>query len=386
MPVKTIKASVATHFFFWLCTLTFVCVVVYALKGMLLPFVLGIAVAYFLNPLVDVFKKYGIARKPATILILGSFFLVILSLFSAMIPIMTREIGLFVSDLPLYVHKLSELIAPISAMLDKYIGGADEEAMKTLLKQNSASAVNVTKVIVAEIAAGGQAVFDLLTVITFMPVVSYFMMIEWPKICKWLHSLIPVHAEKTIMELFEEVNKKLAGFVRGQITVSVFLGIGYAIALMLAGLKYGVLIGIGSGILSVIPMVGSAIGLFVSVAVAWLQTGDLSFMGLIAAIFLLGQFIEGNFLTPKLVGDSVGLHPLWVFFALLAGGSVLGLLGMFMAVPVAATLGVLISFALTQYKNSKYYNDFDLDSLNITVGSQKDKKEEKNKSKNTKKE
>ncbi len=159
------------------------------------------------------------------------------------------------------------------------------------------------------------------------------------------------------MDLLKQIDQKLSGFVRGQISVAVMLGVAYAIALTIAGLKYGFMIGLMSGLLSVIPMVGSAVGLIVSVAVAWFQAGDIVFVGIIAAIFIAGQVIEGNFLTPKLVGDSVGLHPLWVFFALLAGGSLLGILGMFLAVPVAAVIGVLLSFAIYKYKQSAYYLD-----------------------------
>jgi predicted PurR-regulated permease PerM len=162
------------------------------------------------------------------------------------------------------------------------------------------------------------------------------------------------------MKLLKEIDQKLSGFVRGQISVAVMLGIGYALALSIAGLKYGFLIGLGAGFLSVIPMVGSAVGLVVSVAVAWFQSGDMIFVLIIAGIFIAGQIIEGNFLTPKLVGDSVGLHPLWVFFALLAGGSLLGILGMFLAVPLAAVIGVLLSYAIYRYKQSPYYKDPDI--------------------------
>lgn len=157
------------------------------------------------------------------------------------------------------------------------------------------------------------------------------------------------------MDLLKQIDAKLSGFVRGQITVAVMLGLGYALALSLAGLKYGFLIGLTSGLLSVIPMVGSVVGLIISVLVAWFQAGEIGFVVLIAGIFIAGQLIEGNFLTPKLVGDSVGLHPLWVFFALLAGGSLLGVLGMFVAVPIAAVIGVLLSYGLHQYRKSAYY-------------------------------
>lgn len=355
MTVKTLKPT--THLIFWGCSVLVLVSVIFLLKSMLLPFVLGIAVAYLLNPAVDKFKSFGLGRKPATIVILSGFIILIAAFLVAVIPLMSHEFGQFANDLPVYMQKLSNLFAPISAMIDKYLGGADEDTLQSLLKQNSASAMNVANIILSNLAAGGQAVFDVLSVAVFMPVVAYFMMVEWPKICAWVQGLIPRHAEGTVMGLLGEINQKLSGFVRGQITVAVVLGIAYALALTLAGLKYGVMIGLSAGILSVIPMVGSAVGLIVSIAVAWFQSGDLSFMAIIAGIFIVGQIIEGNFLTPKLVGDSVGLHPLWVFFALLAGGSLLGILGMFLAVPVAAIIGVLIAFALRQYKKSKYFKN-----------------------------
>lgn len=355
MTVKPLKPT--THLIFWACALVLFVLVIMLFKAVLLPFVLGIAVAYLLNPLVEKFADIGIARKPASIMILCGFLILIIACLGALIPIITREFAQFAQDLPSYIEKFWVLVTPLSVYLDKYVGGADDETLKSLLKQNSGSAVNIANMIVQNLAAGGQAIFDLLSVAVFMPVVAYFMMIEWNNVCAWVRGLMPRHAEGTVMSLLSEINQKLSGFIRGQISVAVFLGVAYALALTLAGLKYGVLIGLSAGILSVIPMVGSVIGLIVSVAVAWFQSGDISFVAIIAGIFLLGQLIEGNFLTPKLVGDSVGLHPLWIFFALLAGGSLLGILGMFLAVPIAATIGVLVSFGLRQYKQSKYYND-----------------------------
>ncbi|PZO86623.1 MAG: AI-2E family transporter, partial [Micavibrio aeruginosavorus] len=158
-----------------------------------------------------------------------------------------------------------------------------------------------------------------------------------------------------IRRLLLKIDGKVAGFIRGQILVAFMLGVIYAVSLTVAGLNYGFLIGIGAGLFSIIPLVGSTLGLVVAVAVAWFQSGELVYTSIIAAIFLTGQFIEGNFLSPKIVGDSVGLHPLWVMFALLAGGSLFGIVGMLIAVPVAAVIGVLGGFAIEQYKASPLY-------------------------------
>jgi predicted PurR-regulated permease PerM len=170
---------------------------------------------------------------------------------------------------------------------------------------------------------------------------------------------MPREHKQTISDLLRQIDRKLSGFVRGQISVAFILALGYAIALSLAGLKYGFLIGFSAGLLSIIPMVGSTFGLLAGTLAAWIQVGNDNwmFIGLIAGIFIVGQLIEGNLLTPKIVGDKVGLHPLWIFFAILAGGSLFGILGMLLAVPVAAVASVLLAFGIRRYKSSSFYDD-----------------------------
>lgn len=355
MSVKPLKPS--THIIFWVGAMVAFVLSVLLFKAVLLPFVMGIAVAYLLNPIVNKFGDLGIARGPAALMILFSFMIFMLGFIGIVSPIVYRELVQFGKDLPEYIEKFWQLMTPVTALIEQYVGGVDKGNLENLLKENAGSATKAAKMIVEHIAAGGQAVMDVISVAVFMPIVAYFMMKEWPIVTAWVRDLMPRHSEGVIMGLLKQIDEKLSGFVRGQISVAMVLGVSYALMLTLAGLKYGFLIGLMSGLLSVIPMVGSAVGLIVSVSVAWFQMGEPTFVLLIAGIFLGGQVIEGNFLTPKLVGDSVGLHPLWVFFALLAGGSLLGILGMFLAVPVAAVVGVLLSFALQKYKESAYYLD-----------------------------
>lgn len=359
MSVKPLNLT--THIIFWICACALFLLSVVLFKTVLLPFVLGIAVAYLLNPTVNKLGDIGIARAPAAMMILGGFLILILGFVGVLSPILYRELSQFSEDLPQYIEKFWGVMSPVTAKIDQYVGGSNGESLEVLLKKNAGSAASAANYIVHKIASGGQAVMDMLSVAIFMPIVAYFMMKEWPFVTKWIHDLMPRHSEEVIVGLLKQIDLKLSGFVRGQITVAVFLGVSYAVMLSLAGLKYGFLIGLMAGLLSVIPMVGSAVGLIVSVAVAWFQSGDFAFVGLIGGIFIGGQLVEGNFLTPKLVGDSVGLHPLWVFFALLAGGSLLGILGMFLAVPVAAVVGVLLSFAIGQYKLSAYYLDTEVE-------------------------
>lgn len=353
MSVQPLKSS--THLIFWVVTTIVFVLSVLLFKAVLLPFVMGIAVAYLLNPIVCKFGDIGIARGPASLMILFSFLILILAFVGGVSPILYHELSQFSKDLPEYIEKFWELMRPVTALLEDYIGGAEPGRLESILKDNAGSATKAAQIIIGQIAAGGQAMVDMISVAVFMPIVAYFMMKEWPHVTRWVHDLMPRHSKDVITDILKQIDLKLSGFIRGQISVALVLGIAYAVMLTLVGLKYGFLIGLMSGVLSVIPMVGSAVGLIVSVAVAWFQYGDITFVLLVAGIFLGGQVIEGNFLTPKLVGDSVGLHPLWVFFALLAGGSLLGILGMFLAVPMAAVIGVLLSFALQKYKQSAYY-------------------------------
>ncbi len=349
--------SVRNHIYFWAGTFAAFLGFVYIFKSVLLPFVLGLAIAYLLNPLVQALGKLKINRSIAALTILLSFFAV-LGLFIALIaPVLYRQSLEFIDAAPGYANSIWDLIQPTLAMLTERLGldATTDLDIKSIISNNSETTANLAKNLLDKIAQGGQAIVSTMTNIIFTPIVAYFVMKEWVHITDWVEDLMPRDNKKTIMNLLEQIDQKVSGFVRGQISVAVILGIAYAIALTIAGLKYGALIGLGAGLLSIIPMVGSAIGLAVSVIVAYFQSFDLVYVGIIAAIFFAGQIIEGNILSPKIVGDSVGLHPLWVFFALLAGGALFGVVGMLIAVPIAAIAGVLMGFGIMQYKSSALY-------------------------------
>lgn len=343
------------HALFWSLAFAGFLGFVYVFSAVLLPFVLGIAIAYLLNPLVNALGRAKIARAPAAILITALFFAFVAACLTLLTPVLYKQSLQLANDLPAYLDAIIAIIEPYSEQALALLGEEEGADLKSLLAAHTGTAATIGKQILQSLAAGGQAVFGVFSVIVFTPIVAYFMMKEWVRITNWVEDLLPRDNKKVILGLLKQIDQKLSGFVRGQISVAVILGLAYAIALSIAGLKYGFLIGLLSGALSIIPMVGSMTGLIVSVAVAWFQAGDIMFVAIIAAIFLVGQLIEGNILSPKIVGDSVGLHPLWIFFALLAGGALFGILGMLLAVPVAAVAGVLLAFAITQYKASPYY-------------------------------
>ena len=328
-------------------------------REILPPFIVGIVVAYLLQPLVQRLEVRGLERVWGTSVILSAFMLAVMVLAIVIVPVALRELASFLDALPGYAERLLTLADPYIADLREALGIAQGDDWKSLLSahanQVASPAASVGKNLLDGLLAGGEAVAGFLSFWALMPVVAFFMMVEWPRAAKIVYDLIPRRYESDMKEILKAIDEKLARFVRGQLSVMAILGMGYAIALTLAGLDYGFIIGLAAGALSIIPMFGSIIGLLIGVTVAFFQSGDWMFVALIAGIFLGGQILEGNVITPKLVGDSVGLHPLWVFFAIIAGGSLLGIVGMLIAVPVAAVVSVLLAFGMKAYKKSKFY-------------------------------
>lgn len=347
--------STRTQLTFWSATIALFIGFIWLFKGVLTPFVLGIVIAYLLNPLVKGFSTKGVKRTTSTIIILALFFIVITAIIIVVAPIVARESAELIRAFPGYLDKGIELLQPYIVWFQEMTGQGSMEDVKAFLKENISKILSITGGVAGGLAAGGQAVIGMLSTIVITPLVAFFMMKEWPAITDWVEDLIPRNREKMIKDLITQIDAKLSGFIRGQLTVAFFLGLIYAVALTIAGLNYGFLIGVVAGVLSIIPLVGSTIGLLVAVIVAWFQAGEIDYVIIIAAIFIVGQIVEGNILSPKLLGDSVGLHPLWILFALMAGGSLFGILGMLLAVPVAAVIGVLLSFSILQYKQSAIY-------------------------------
>lgn len=354
------KLSLSAQTIFWVL-FGLVCVgLVILFNGILLPFVVGAIVAYLLNPLVRKLGLKGMKRWVASILILGIFILFIAGLIAVAAPLIAKELSDFVTHVPQYTQQISAAAKARLSILEQKTGVDVVARVHDTIEENIGNTLQVSQKVVGGVAAGllmgGSALVGFLTNALLIPIVAYFMMKDWPRITGFVHNLIPKGHKSTINSLMDQIDRKLSGFIRGQLSVCLFLGIMYAVTLSIAGLEYGALIGLGTGLLSIIPYVGSTIGLLSSVGVAALQTGgDWTYVATIAGIFFAGQFVEGNFITPKLIGDSVGLHPLWIIFALLAGGALAGLVGMLMAIPVAAIVSVLLGFAILKYKNSDFY-------------------------------
>lgn len=343
---QSIFWAVVAGMLFWL---------LWSLSDVLMPFTLGLAVAYLLDPLVVKLEKQGLSRLLATILILSCFFLLLSLALILTLPALYRETLQLAEDLPDLVEKIWSSVAPF---INRYTGtDMFEINLVETLRENASSALSVSSNVLAGLLSGGQAFIGFLSVIIITPLVAFFTMTNWPKVTGSVEDLIPRQHYETVMSLLVRINRSVSGFVRGQITVAIILGLIYAIALSIVGLDYGFIIGMAAGLLSIIPFLGSIVGLLVSLLMAWFQSGELGFMGIVAAIFIIGQLLEGNVISPKVLGKSVGLHPFWILFSVTIGGSLFGITGMILGVPIASTTGVLLGFALQKYRESEYYGE-----------------------------
>jgi predicted PurR-regulated permease PerM len=349
--------TIRHHALFWVCATAVFFGFVWLLGDALLPFICGMTIAYLLGPIVRRMIHRGVPRKYAALLILGTFFLLTLILLALIVPFAWRQAAQLAAALPQFADRLQAEFNPYIQWVQQRFDTGDLTEYQTALKDNLGKVFQVSGTLLAGIIGGGRVALGIVSFLFITPIVAFFMMEQWVAITRWIDDMIPRKNYEKIRELLSQMDEKVSGFIRGQLIISFLLGISYAVVLTLAGLKFGFLIGLMTGILSIIPLVGTTIGLITSVSVAWFQSYSLSYTGIIATIFVTGQFLEGNIITPKIMGNSVGLHPVWILFALLAGGALFGLTGMFLAVPVAAVIGVLCAFAVKEYKRSLYYDN-----------------------------
>ena len=341
---------------FWLFSLVFFLISVYLLREVLLPFVAGIVVSYFLDPLCDRLENTGLSRTAATAVVTVCFLLILLAALGLVLPVVANQTGKLISALPDFVEAVSKKADLIRTEFATSVDPQIVARVKASINEVVSTAGTWIGSLVKDVIEGGVAFLNLLSLIFITPVVAFYLLRDWDRLVAKIDGWLPRMHQKTIRVLAFEVDETLAGFIRGQGTVCLVLGAFYALGLSLAGLNFGLVIGLLAGFLSFIPYVGAIIGLLLSVGLALFQFDSLTSVAIVAAVFFAGQFLEGNVLTPKLVGERIGLHPVWVIFGLLAGGTLFGFVGVLLAVPVAAVIGVGVRFALDQYMMSGYYS------------------------------
>ena len=356
----------------WILLVAALAISLYLFSGVLMPFVAGIALGYLLDPLANRLERLGVNRLGAALIILAGFVLVLTVLLLIFVPILGRQLSAFAGSLPQLIVKLQALASSsgdrltgswVGSLLNKLgltVGSGTNElqsAVQDSLGQATTWAVSFMRSLVTR----GAALISVLSLVVITPVVAFYILVDWNRMIATLDGLVPLRHRTEVRVLANDVDRALAGFLRGQSLVCLFLGIWYAVGLSLVGLNFGFLIGISAGVLSFIPYVGSLTALVLSAIVALVQGWpDWKLLVLSMSVVISGQFLEGNILSPKLVGASVGLHPVWLMFALVAFGSLFGFTGLIVAVPVAAAVGVLLRFAIGRYRASPAYLGRDL--------------------------
>lgn len=342
--------------FFWLVILVLIYLFLTTFSSVLLPFVAGMALAYFLDPVADWLERRGLSRMMATVMILLGFLIVFAAALLLIIPLLATQISDLLSHVPEWVTKVQKEISSESLQRLPNWMTTQITALKANASKYLGDAAMFASTIFGQIWNSGKAIVDIASLFLITPVVAFYVLLDWDHMVAKVDSWVPRDHVETVREIAREMDRAIAGFVRGQGSLCLILGIFYGVSLSLVGLNFGLLIGLFVGMISFIPYIGSMVGLALSLGVAVIQFWpDYWMPALVLAIFLVGQFLEGNILQPKLVGQSVGLHPVWLMFSLFAFGALFGFVGLLVAVPASAAIGVLVRFAINRYLQSDLY-------------------------------
>ncbi|GHU04327.1 AI-2E family transporter [Alphaproteobacteria bacterium] len=339
----------------WLCAFVCLALALWLLQSILLPFAAGIAIAYFLNPLAERIQKWGLPRWAAASLILAVFSLGFLAFILALAPVLEEQAIRFAHSLPDAGRTLVQRVRPFLERLTERLSPEDMERVRDAVGNYAGTAVKGVGTFAAGILTSSLVVINILSLAFITPVVAFYLLRDWPVLVEKADRWLPREHAEVIREQLRQIDAMLAGFLRGQGMVCLSLGAFYAISLTAVGLNVGLVVGFSAGAVSFIPYLGSISGFVVGVGLAAAQSPDWTLPVLTALVFLVGQVLEGYVLSPKLVGEKIGLHPVWVIFALLSGGALFGFLGLLIAMPLAAVVGVLTRFFLARYLNSSYY-------------------------------
>ncbi len=348
--------SLRNQVLIWLGSFVVLIVVLWIFRGILLPFVVGAALAYLLNPLVNHLQRLRFSRGWATATVLLVVIAIIVSLFYMLVPLVAQQVGGLIQRLPGYAADLQALARRWAPELNQWLGPERAAQVEATVADLMGRLVGLAGVVTGEVLASGMTVISAISFIVFTPVVSFYLLLDWEAMVNGLKGLLPREHKEEILGVLQDIDSAIGGAIRGQGGVVLILAGFYATALSLVGLNFGLAIGLIAGLFSFVPFVGFAVGIVLSVGIAIVQFWpEWWFIAIIAAIYLIGQFIEGNILYPKLVGSTININPVWMMFALLALGAIFGFVGLLLAVPMAAIGSVLVRYGVRKYKDSTLY-------------------------------
>lgn len=327
----------------------------FAISNILLPFVLAFVLAYILNPAVNKLQKHGWNRTWGTTAVVTGFFFYIIMIILILIPLLQTQVVSFMKKVPAIAGAIWSKVSVLISYTQAKIPTDQMDQLRGTISQTTFDFLNTLAGGVLNLLSNGIAVVSVISLLVITPVILFYVLRDWNDVSANTKELVPPKYEKQVMGFWQEVNQTLSGFIRGQISVCFALAVFYAIGLSVVGLDLGVLVGILSGILSFIPYFGFLTGVVLSILIAFSQGAGWGLWIGLLVVFSIGQVLESYVLTPKLVGDQVGLHPVWVIFALLAGGVIFGFLGILLAVPIAAVIGVVVRHTIAWYKGTNVY-------------------------------
>ena len=346
---------------FWVLFVSLSLIALLVFSEILLPFAAGFVLAYLFQPFVDRMNRWGIDRGVGAFIIIAVVTLIIAIIAALILPPVIDQLAQLIQEIPRYYQEARTYI------LDHYgrylppggsrASGPQAPGLPPQITQDLAPWLLSQ---LQTLLQGSLALFNSLALMFLTPVVTFFLLRDWDQMIAGIEKLIPRQDAPVIKKIAHEIDATISGYLRGLLIVLLILSAFYMVALGAVGLHYGLVIGLGAGLVSFVPYLGSTSGFLVSGAVALSQFWpDYTRIALVCGIFVLGQIIEGNVLTPKIVGDKVGLHPVWLLFALIASGYLFGFTGLLISVPMAAAIGVLVRFAVRKYYGSPLYEGED---------------------------
>jgi predicted PurR-regulated permease PerM len=342
---------VSTQAKYWGIAAAVFFIALWYMGNIMMPFLIGGAVAYFLDPVADRLEAMGLSRVLATVVITAiALLLFVLAMLWVVPTLINQSVSLFdiapklAGDFQAFLTKQFPSLVEPDSILHQSLNSLGET-----VQQRGGELVNT-------VLSSAMGVLNVVLLIVVVPVVAFYLLLDWDRMVAVIDDLLPRDHAPVIRELASSIDRTLASFIRGQVTVGLVLGTYYAVGLGLIGLQFGLVIGFVAGLISFIPYVGALVGGALAIGLALFQFwGDWWSIGGVIAVFAIGQFLEGNILSPTLVGTAVGLHPVWLIFALSAFGSIFGFVGMLVAVPVSAALGVIVRFLIERYKQGRLY-------------------------------
>ena len=343
----------------WLAVAAVVVWLLLLLGPILTPFVLGALLGWLGDPLADRMQRRGLSRNLAVAIVYGAMVLVIVVALLILVPLLERQIVTLINAAPEYRDWILQTALPWvegKTGLD-LIGWLDSERVTEWVKTHWAQAGGFAAAVFGYVSRSGVAMLAWVANIVLVPILTFYFLRDWDLLVARVGSLIPRDHLGTVSRLARESNDVLGAFLRGQFLVMLALGAIYAIGLQLVGLKLGILIGVIAGLISFIPYLGATTGVVLAVVAALVQAQgfDLQLLLMVGSVFVVGQLLESYVLTPRIVGDKIGLHPMAVIFAIMAGGQLFGFVGMLLALPVAAVANVMLRFASERYRQSDLY-------------------------------